>query len=193
MRQRRFVALDRDGTIIEERHYLSDPQDVVLLPHAVAGLRRLRELGLGLVVITNQSAVGRGFFDTARLGLIHQRLCGLLAAEEIHFEGIYFCPHVPDDRCLCRKPEPGLLQRAARECDFDPSRTFVIGDKACDIALGQHVGATTLLVQTGYGAQEAVDATVTPDHIVANLEDAASIIECLLADEKKEVMNGIGY
>lgn len=193
MRRRRFVALDRDGTIIEERHYLSDPQDVVLLPYALDGLRRLRELGLGLVVITNQSAIGRGFFDIARLKLIHQRMNDLLTAAEIRFDGIYFCPHVPDDHCLCRKPEPGLLQRAASECDFDPSRAFVIGDKTCDIVLGQQVGATTFLVRTGYGAQVAVDATVIPDYVVDNLEEAASIIGRLLADQEKEVTDGAGY
>jgi phosphoglycolate phosphatase-like HAD superfamily hydrolase len=85
-----------------------------------------------------------------------------------------------------------LLQRAASECDFDPSRAFVIGDKACDIALGQQVGATTLLVRTGYGAQVEVDATVAPDHVVDNLEEAASIIERLLADEEKEITDGAG-
>jgi D-glycero-D-manno-heptose 1,7-bisphosphate phosphatase len=193
MKQRRFVALDRDGTIIEERHYLSDPEGVTLLPHAINGLRRLRELGLGLVVITNQSAIGRGFFDIARLELIHQRLCDLLTVGGIHFDGIYFCPHVPDDRCLCRKPEPGLLRRAASDCNFDPSRAFVIGDKACDIALGQQIGATTLLVRTGYGAQAAADGTVTPDYVVDNLGEAAVIIERLLADEEKEVTDGAGY
>jgi D-glycero-D-manno-heptose 1,7-bisphosphate phosphatase len=114
MTQRRFVVLDRDGTIIVERHYLSDPAGVELLPRVASGLQHLSALGLGVVVVTNQSGVGRGLFDTTRLALIHQQLCVLLAAEGIHLDGIYFCPHIPADDCACRKPRTGLLERAAQ-------------------------------------------------------------------------------
>ncbi len=92
---RRFVALDRDGTIIAERQYLSSPNEVELLPGAGAGLRAMREQGLGLIIVTNQSAVGRGYFDMARLEEIHDRLRGLLAAEGVTLDGIYVCPHAP--------------------------------------------------------------------------------------------------
>src|SRR5271166_4576848 len=109
----RFVALDRDGTIIVERQYLSDPEAVELLPGAAAGLRTMRNLGLGLVVVTNQSAVGRGYFDLARLDEIHGRLRELLAGEDVTIDGIYVCPHTPEDGCRCRKPLPILLKRAA--------------------------------------------------------------------------------
>ena len=180
MSQRRFVVLDRDGTINVEREYLSAPEQLELLPGAVCGLRHLRKLGLGLVVITNQSGVGRGYFDWARLDLIHQRLCALLAAEGIQLDGIYVCPHRPSDGCTCRKPQPELLEKAAREHHFKPSEAFVIGDKVIDIELGQQVGAITLLVRTGYGAQVAAQMAVTGDYVVDDLANAAAVIERLL-------------
>ena len=152
MGQRRFVLLDRDGTLIVERHYLSDPDQVELIPGAAAGLRRLRERGLGLAVVTNQSGIGRGFFDAARLAEIHQRLIEMLRAERVELDGIYFCPHHPDEACGCRKPQPALALRAAAELGFDATRAFVVGDMASDVALGRALGATTLLVRTGHGA-----------------------------------------
>ena len=190
--QRRFVVLDRDGTIIVERQYLSDPRQVELIPGAASGLRRLNEMGLGLVVITNQSAVGRGFFDQLRLDLIHQRLRELLNAEGVHLDGVYICPHTPEDDCPCRKPRPGLLELAAKELDFDPRACFVIGDKACDVELGQRVGATTFLVRTGYGAQVAAETTVSADYVVDAVWDAAQVIKRLLAADKETKVNAAG-
>jgi len=182
--RRVFVVLDRDGTMNVECQYLSDPNQVELLPGVTDGLRQLHEMGLGLVVITNQSAIGRGFFDEARLGLIHQRLRELLEAEGVYLDGIYFCPHMPEDDCPCRKPRPGLLKLAAQELNFDPQACFVIGDKVCDIELGHRVGATTFLVQTGYGAQVAAKNAVMPDYVVDDVRDAAQVIKRLLtADE----------
>ncbi len=125
MRQKPFVLLDRDGTIIKECHYLSDPQQVELLAGVAAGLRRMQELGLGAIAITNQSGIGRGFFDEKRLGEIHQRMLELLAAENVFLEDIYFCPHTPADNCSCRKPLPGLVEQAAEKYGFNPQDSFV--------------------------------------------------------------------
>ena len=183
MTQRHFVVLDRDGTIIVERYYLSDPLQVELIPGVAAGLRQLSEMDLGLVVVTNQSALSRGFFDKARLNLIHQRLRELLYAEGVYLDGIYICPHRPEDNCLCRKPKIGLLELAAKELNFDPQASFVIGDKACDIELGQRVGATTFLVRTGYGAQVAAETMATPDYVVDDVRDAAQVIGRLLTTD----------
>lgn len=192
MTRRRFVLLDRDGTIIVERHYLSNPSGVELTPGAARGLRQLREMGLGLAVITNQSAIGRGFFDEARLELIHRRLCKLLAAEGVYLDGIYFCPHTPDDGCSCRKPKTGLVEMAAQELDFDPQDCFVVGDNACDIELGQRVGATTFLVRTGYGAQVTAEGAANPDYVVDDLRDVAQVIERLLAADEATVTDEAG-
>jgi len=100
----------------------------------------MKKMDLGSVVITNQSGVGRGFFDQSRLDLIHQQLCQLLDREGVQLEGIYVCPHTPGDHCSCRKPELGLLMSAAKEADFDPKASFVIGDQISDIELGTGSG-----------------------------------------------------
>lgn len=193
MVRRPFVVLDRDGTMIVERHYLSDPGQVELVPGAARSLRQLRDMGLGLVVITNQSAIGRGFFDEARLALIHQRLRELLGAEGVQLDGIYFCPHTPQDDCLCRKPRTRLLELAAKELDFEPQACFVVGDKACDIELGQRVGATTLLVRTGYGDQVAEEGTATPNYIVSDLLEAAQVIQGILIPGKESVADEVRH
>jgi D-glycero-D-manno-heptose 1,7-bisphosphate phosphatase len=135
--KKRFVLLDRDGTLIEERHYLSDPGQVVLLPGAAQGLRSLAEAGFGIVLVTNQSGIARGYFDWGTLNAIHEVLRGLLTREDVVLDGIYVCPHQPKDDCACRKPRPGLALAAAKELGFDPRECVVVGDKACDVELGR--------------------------------------------------------
>jgi D-glycero-D-manno-heptose 1,7-bisphosphate phosphatase len=180
----RYVILDRDGTMIRECDYLTDPEKVELLPNAAEGLRRMIALGLGLVVITNQSAIGRGLLTHARLAEIHARLTAMLRRERIKLDGIYYCPHHPGDQCECRKPKPTLLLQAARELRFCVAECFVIGDNQGDIGLGQSVGARTLLVRTGYGEGIASDPTtlalVNPDNVVADLLSASRVIEDLI-------------
>jgi D-glycero-D-manno-heptose 1,7-bisphosphate phosphatase len=180
MTGRPFVLLDRDGTLIIERHYLSDPDQVELLPGCPEGLRQLQAMGLGLLVITNQSGIGRGIFSEDRLGLIHERLSQLLRLEAVSLDGIYFCPHTPDDDCDCRKPKSGMIERAAQAWSFTPQRSFVIGDKPCDIEAGRRVGATTILVRTGYGAEVEKNGHVA-DFVVDNLVEAAQAIKNRLA------------
>jgi D-glycero-alpha-D-manno-heptose 1-phosphate guanylyltransferase len=179
---RRFVLLDRDGTLNVERHYLSDPAQVELLPGAAEGLKRIRELGLGLIVITNQSAIGRGMFDQRTLEAIHERIAALLAEQGAAIDAIYFCPHRPEEGCECRKPAPGMVRRAEREWDFRAEEAFFIGDKSCDLEVGKRFGARTILVGTGYGEQTLTEGTAPADYAVDNLLDAAQVIEHLLAD-----------
>lgn len=176
MSGRRFVLLDRDGTLIQERNYLARVEDVELLPATGRGLHLLSQAGLGLVVLTNQSGLSRGYFDQAALNAVHARLIQLLANEGVSLDGIYVCPHAPDDGCDCRKPKIGLAQRAAAELGFDPATSFVIGDKPCDIELGRCLGATTFLVRTGYGSlweRESPQADFIVDDVLA----AAQIIQ----------------
>ena len=182
MNRRQFVVLDRDGTIIVERHYLSDPNQIEFLPGAVRGLRQMLAMGLGLVVVTNQSAVGRGFLGGSHLELIHRRFSELLEGEGIRLNGIYVCPHTPADDCGCRKPKPALIERAARELDFDLRASFVIGDKPADIEMGKQVRATTFLVRTGYGAAFVGGPLVNPDYVADDLSGAAQIIAGLSAN-----------
>ncbi len=175
-----YIALDRDGTIIVQKHYLSDPDAVELLPQATAGLRKMRALGCGLIVVTNQSAIGRGYFDEARLEAIHDRMRTLLAAEDVQLDAIYYCPNKPEDHARCRKPEPGMIEAAVGDFGFEPRASFVIGDKPCDVNLGHRVGATAMLVRTGYGAQHERDRTCEPHYVVDDLLAAAHIIESTL-------------
>ncbi|MBN2450480.1 MAG: HAD family hydrolase [Lentisphaeria bacterium] len=161
--------LDRDGTLIVEKNYLADPAGVELLPGVPAGLRRLRELGYALVVVTNQSGVGRGYFRAADVEAVHGRLRELLAAEGVRLDGIYWCPHRPEEGCRCRKPAPGLIEQACRDAGWDLRRSVVIGDKACDIEQGKACGLRTILVTTGYG--DAGDAA--PDAVASSLDEAA--------------------
>jgi len=171
---RRFVLIDRDGTLNVEKHYLSDPDQLELYPGAGAAVARLNRLGFGVVVVTNQSGIARGYFDLDRLAAIHRRLADLLAAEGARLDGIYLCPHGPDDICLCRKPLPGMVEQAVAEHGFDPARAIMIGDKEVDVELGRAVGAQTVLVRTGHGA--AAVATTKADHVVDDLAAAVALI-----------------
>jgi D-glycero-D-manno-heptose 1,7-bisphosphate phosphatase len=177
------ILLDRDGTINVERNYLSHPDEVELLPGAAEGLRLMQDRGATLVVITNQSGIGRGYFDETRLDAIHDRLRSLLEDQGVRLETkIYVCPHHPDDGCVCRKPAGGLVDQAAAEIGFEPEVAFVIGDKASDIEMGQRFGATTILVRTGYGAAEEAQRSVWPDFVVEDLVEAAELVDSITGD-----------
>ncbi|CAO0820275.1 D,D-heptose 1,7-bisphosphate phosphatase [Desulfarculales bacterium] len=182
MKARRYVILDRDGTIIKECNYLCNPAQVELLPGAAAGLQAMLDLGLGLVVVSNQSGLGRGYFQGADLWAVHERLRQLLAAEGIKLSGSYYCPHRPEEICGCRKPAPGLIEQAADDLGFEPSQCFVIGDKRCDVELGRAVGAVSILVRTGYGWEQEAQVELEPDQIADDLEQAARLIAGMLED-----------
>lgn len=176
----RFVLIDRDGTINVERHYLSHPDQLELYPGVGAAIRRLNHLDLGVAVVTNQSGIARGYFDLARLDEIHTRLYALLESEGAAIDGLYICPHGPEENCTCRKPLPGMVEQAVADHHFDPRQSFMIGDKEVDVELGHAVGATSILVRTGHGA-EYVDATAA-DHVVDDLPAAVRLIERLIAE-----------
>ncbi len=133
----------------------------------------MREAGYMALLVTNQSGVARGYFDMEQLGRVHSRVEELLAAEGARLDGIFVCPHLPDDNCSCRKPSPGLIAKAVERFGVAPHKSYVIGDKPCDIELGTQVGATTILVRTGYGAQYEGDPLCRPDFVCDNLLDAA--------------------
>lgn len=172
---KRFVLIDRDGTLNVEKNYLSDPDQLELYPGAGAALKRLQDAGFGIAVVTNQSGIARGYFDLDRLGQVHDRLRALLAAEGVTLDGIYLCPHGPDDDCRCRKPLPGMIEQAVAEHGFDPARAVMIGDKDADVELGKGVGAATILVRTGYGAKTETKGC-RADHVVDDLPAAVEVI-----------------
>jgi len=170
----RCVLLDRDGTLIVEKDYLSDPRKVELIPGAGTALRQLQQANWGICLVTNQSGIARGYFDSQRLAEVHDRLAQLLADFGVRLDGIYVCPHGPDDGCDCRKPLPGLVEQARAEHGFDPRESWVIGDKEADVELARAVGARSILVRTGYGKTH--EAVTEADFVVDNLPAAATLI-----------------
>lgn len=180
----RIVLIDRDGTINAERNYLSAPEQIELLPQAAEGIKILHELNLPVAVVTNQSGLGRGFFDLKRLEEIHERLLEVLRENGTSVDRIYFCPHLPEDDCNCRKPLAEMANRAAEDFDAELSKSFVIGDNVCDIELGKNIGATAILVRTGYGKITEREKLAAPDYTVENLFEAANLIKGIL--EKDE-------
>ena len=179
------MLVDRDGTINEERDHLSEPAELALIPGSAEALVRLREdLGMGIVVVTNQAEVGRGNLSLATLDRIHARLRDLLAACGATIDAIEVCPHRPEDVCACRKPAPGLAIAAAQRFGFDLERSFVVGDHAGDMGMGRAVGATTIFVRTGHGPEEETAATPLADHVADDLAAAVDIIAKL--SERKD-------
>lgn len=172
------VFLDRDGTINRDVHHLAHPEQLELLPGAAQGMRRLRERDWKLVVVSNQSPIGRGMFDEPRLAAINARLAEMLAAEGVAIAGWYHCPHIPDDRCTCRKPAPGMFLRAAEELGIILNGSWIIGDRLSDMQAGRQVGARSILVATGYGAgeYELPERAACVDFFVPSLVEAADVI-----------------
>lgn len=147
------IFFDRDGTLIEERNYLADPAGVALIPGAAEAVRLARANGYLAVVLTNQSGVGRGYFTLDDVRRVNARMLELLAAEGADIDGIYVCPHAPEEGCSCRKPQTGLVEQAARELGIDVPRSWMIGDKTADLELARNAGMRGVLVRTGYGVE----------------------------------------
>lgn len=173
------IFLDRDGTICHDPGYLADPKALRLLPQVGKALSLLQRRGFHLIVVSNQSAIARGFLTEAQLEVIHQRLRERLQRQGVRLRGIYYCPHHPEEgyppyrrRCDCRKPQGGLVRRAAAEHQIALSRSYVIGDQATDIALARRMGMKAILVLTGDGRRH-LEEGVKPDYVAPNLLAAA--------------------
>lgn len=151
------VFVDRDGTLIRETEYLSDPGAVEVLEGAVDGLLRFQSAGYGVVIVTNQSGIARGYYDEAAYERVARAVTLRLEAEGVRVEASYHCPHHPDytGPCACRKPGTGLFERAARELGLDLAASVYIGDRLRDVEPGLRLGGRAVLVRTGYGAREA--------------------------------------
>ena len=171
------VFVDRDGVIGENRpDYVKSWSEFAFVPGAIEAMAALTRIGSPIVVVTNQSAVGRGLLSRRQLDVIHERMLDALAASGAKVEAIMVCPHHPDDACACRKPEPGMLTDAAERHKIDLGRSYLIGDHSTDIEAGARAGCRTILVRTGRGAQIAADARdwrYQPDFVADDLVDAA--------------------
>jgi len=180
------VFLDRDGTLNYDPGYLRVAAELKLLSGVGPALARLKRAGAKLVVVTNQSGVGRGIFTLKDLEAIHARLEGLLEQEEVALDAIYFCPHHPDDGCRCRKPNVGMVERARSELQLDLRRSYLIGDHARDIQLAKRVGAKGILLTTDLVDAKALDALqgaeAMPDAVAASMAEA---VDWILEDAEK--------
>ena len=168
------VFVDRDDTLIADVGYCKDPDRVQLLPGVVEGLQRLSRAGMAIIVVTNQSGLGRGVFTEDDLSAVHARLRSELEASGVGLRAIYYCPHLPEDNCSCRKPRPGLLLKAASEMDLNLKTCFMIGDRELDLLAGRAAGTRTILVSKE--VQERADVERIADFVVKNLVEAASVI-----------------
>jgi D-glycero-D-manno-heptose 1,7-bisphosphate phosphatase len=174
------VFLDRDGTLIEDAHFLARPEQVWLLPGAVAAVARLNRRGTPVVVVTNQSGVARGLFPEAAVHAVHAHLSRLLAEHGARIDAFYHCPHHPKAAvaayrlaCACRKPRPGMLVAAARDLGLDLARSWMIGDKPDDAGAGAAAGCRAVLVRTGH----PLPADVGGVEVVADLAAAVDLLE----------------
>ena len=143
---RAAAFIDRDGTLIEDVHYISRPEDVRLMPGVAAALRRLNEARVPVIVVTNQSGIARGMLDEQAYHAVRARLDELLAASGAHVDATYFCPHAPDDGCRCRKPGTELYERAIAEHRLDAARSFFVGDRLRDVIPARSLGGRGVLV-----------------------------------------------
>jgi len=157
------IILDRDGTVIVDKHYLCDPAGVELLPGAASGLARLAGAGMGLYLASNQSGIGRGYFGEADQAAVHARLEEVLAGHGVRLSGAAHCPHAPEEACACRKPATGLWDALAAEHGLSPAASIMVGDKPADVSLGLNANlAASVLVLTGKGGATAEKMGLPP-------------------------------
>jgi len=174
--------LDRDGTIIRQVELMHDVRQLRLLPGAATAIRILNKKGVPVVVVTNQPVVARGVASEEEINLVHEELNRRLQTRGAHIDAFYFCPHHPNATlpqyratCACRKPEPGMILRAAKEHGIDLSRSVMIGDTTQDVLAGNRAGAHTILVRTGHGGRDPWQYQCSPDWTVNNLLEAAHV------------------
>jgi D-glycero-D-manno-heptose 1,7-bisphosphate phosphatase len=206
-RGRKAVFLDRDGTLIQDKDYLKDPDQVVLEQGAAEAVARLNRGGFAVVLVTNQSGVARGYYTEEDVAAVHRRLESLLDAEGARLDGLYYCPHYPEGvieeyrrSCSCRKPAGGMLLRAAEDLGIRLEGCYMIGDKLTDTKAARCEGLTGILVRTGYGESEwkaclQEPEAEKPDRVVLDLGEAVDFVfwaEKNLVSAKPEGKQGAG-
>lgn len=181
-----LVILDRDGTINEDSDdYIKSPQEWVPVPGSIEAIGRLTRAGYKVVVATNQSGVGRGYFDMDTLNRIHNKMLDAVRDHGGEIDGIFICPHAPDARCKCRKPKPGLFEEIAARLNTNLTGAYALGDTERDIVAARAGGATPIMVRTGKGARTLAD----PDNVIINgtpvFDNLAAFVDSLLSEKLK--------
>ncbi|MDO8586704.1 MAG: D-glycero-beta-D-manno-heptose 1,7-bisphosphate 7-phosphatase [Armatimonadota bacterium] len=172
------VFLDRDGVINENREdYVKSLDELRFLPGVIGAIGRLTAAGFRVVVVSNQQGVAKGVIRPEALDEIDQALASELSAIGSRVGGVYYCPHLQQDNCACRKPKPGLLFKAASDMGFDVTRSILVGDSPKDVQAGRAAGCKTILALSGKTSpDEVAHLALQPDHIVADLAEAADLI-----------------
>jgi D-glycero-D-manno-heptose 1,7-bisphosphate phosphatase len=176
-RQRRLVILDRDGVLNEDSSdYVKSPAEWRALPGSLDAVADLYRAGFDVVVVTNQSGIGRGLFSPADLEAIHAAMIDAVRARGGRLAGIYYCPHRPDEGCLCRKPATGLLEQVSQDFGRPLSGVPFIGDKLSDVLAAEAVGARAMCVATGLDAEECRQARARGAETFSSLREAADVL-----------------
>jgi D-glycero-D-manno-heptose 1,7-bisphosphate phosphatase len=166
------IFIDRDGVINEDTGFVHDPRKFTLLPNVIEGLKKFQDMQYKLVIVTNQGGIGIGYYKEEDFFRVNGKMLNMFSANEIGIDKIYFCPHSRSEKCNCRKPRPGMLERGQRELNIDMSRSFMIGDNETDIKAGISAGVKTFLIGES-------DRRSAADYLVTDLLTAANIIESL--------------
>ncbi len=177
---RRAVFLDRDGVIIDNRDdYVKSWDEVEVLPGALDALARLAETDFAVVLVSNQSPIGRGILTAADVEAINERLRALVEGQGGRLDAMYYCPHTPEEGCPCRKPAPGMLIQAAADLRLSLAESYMVGDALSDVQAGQAAGATAIFVLSGLGRRQLMQPrppVLRPFHIVPDLVEAVALI-----------------
>lgn len=179
---RRAVFLDRDDTLCKDVPYCRRPEDLHLLPGSGEAISNLNEAGFAVVIITNQSGIGRGYLTEEMLALMHGKMKDDLAAFGARIDGIYHCPHLPEDGCECRKPKPSMILKAARDMNIDLRESYTVGDRLMDVQIARNSGTKAVLVRAFTPAQEISKASELADHVS---DDLVGAVEWILSVERK--------
>ncbi len=192
--KKRAVFLDRDGTINKDVGYPNSYDMVKIFSYSFKAVRKLNEAGFLTVIVTNQSGIGRGFIEEKNLHDIHRKMRRAFTQKKARLDGIYYCPHYersekPEYRkdCSCRKPNPGMAQKAVRDLNIDTTKSYMIGDKVEDILFGMNIKAIPILLLTGFGRKslpKLKEKRIEPAHVAETLVDA---VDWILQREKSTV------
>ena len=166
--------MDRDDTLMVDVGYCDNPELVQLIPGAAEGIRLLKDAGYHIVIVTNQSGIGRGYFDKESLDKVNGRLRNELRERGADYDALYYCPHRPEEECDCRKPKPGLLVRAASDLDIDLDSSYAVGDRDLDVEAGKAAGTGTVLVKNARKGDSGPGHLA--DFVVNDLVEAAKVI-----------------
>jgi heptosyltransferase II len=192
LKSQKVVFIDRDGTLVEENNFLSRVEEVNFIPGSFEAIKTFKDLGYKTVAISNQSGIARKILSEKMVETINEYIQSELEKQGVGLDGVYYCPHHPEDNCACRKPETGLLKKASQQLNLDLNNAIIIGDKLSDVLLGKRIGAKTILVLTGYGKGElgkiqsnSKESTfLKPDFVGKDLLDASLWIKKLNLENK---------